>query len=318
MLKRTLSVLFALIFVMLVALPAVAATASRESGDGKLSDTPHRYAVKPGTTEWNTLTLDERTAATDVSKAEAVKMTTPALLSTVLEYPFIIDMFAYDSPDEGISVLRSCFPPLDVLLQRKDITSTIDNYLSTSVSNDELNVLTAEVLKRYATAFAAVSPDYLVDPDTGKPCKILKTPKGSNVIAIYGLTWSDHGITRSEAFSISRAYLETYPGITWISDPNPEYNCHAYAWHSTSSVYWIQNPTPYIYDDSYVESRGDIGAIITYSNSGSSNYSHSGIVFVPGVITSKWGEYAVFRHSITSCPYYRNGVSFKFWKLNSN
>ena len=61
------------------------------------------------------------------------------------------------------------------------------------------------------------------------------------------------------------------------------YNCHSYAWYSTSSsnTYWMNDPSAYMTDGSYTKRTGNItvnsiGDRIYYSTSGS---EHSGKVY---------------------------------------
>ncbi|MFR2028108.1 MAG: hypothetical protein ACLUI2_04160 [Christensenellales bacterium] len=257
-------------------------------------------------------------------------MTTPALLTTVLNYPFLVDMYALGvSPSggfadngifaisNGIECVAELFPPLKELINRNDAVRAIDNWLELFDDADDLKRGCAVDIKQSILFLSNVSPAHLVDPGSGKPVDLLQTPRGSTVYGIRGMTWANHGTTHEYARMLSQWYADNL-GVTMISPPNPEYNCHAYAWHSTSpsSIHWINDPSPYIRDGSYFSvSTPSIGMIITYQDSASGNYSHSGIITGSGgIVTSKWGCLGVFRHEIANCPYTATASTVRYWR----
>ena len=154
-------------------------------------------------------------------------------------------------------------------------------------------------------------------PASESPLTCSKRQEAQPSTGIRGLTWANHRTTYEYARKTSQWYADTL-GVTMISPPNPEYNCHAYAWHSTSpsSIHWINDPSPYIRDGSYFSvSTPSIGMIITYQDSASGNYSHSGIMTGSGgIVTSKWGYLGVFRHEIANCPYTVTASTVRYWR----
>ena len=70
--------------------------------DMLLSNEPHVYEIVPGTSEWNELTPDERLASCNVTVDEVSNMTTEALAETVLDYPYLIDIYAFNTLEQGI------------------------------------------------------------------------------------------------------------------------------------------------------------------------------------------------------------------------
>lgn len=84
-------------------------------------DTAYEYPIVPGTPEWNELdSLDEKIAACHVDENLLASMTTPALLETVLNYPLLINMYAYSYPKMGIDSISQYFNGLDLLFERDD------------------------------------------------------------------------------------------------------------------------------------------------------------------------------------------------------
>lgn len=328
MAKRIVTTLIALALVFTALLPVGALSVV------PMNDTPHEYSVLPGTDAWIEMSPEERRTATYVDQAEAENMTTRALLITTLGYPFLIDMYCigYSSDcflpgntasalSNGIEIVAETFPPLKELLQRTDAVAEIDSLLEVidedTFRNGRMKALD---LRQYIMSASAASPSYLVNPG-GKPVTILKTPNGSNVYGIRDFTWNDHDIpSYSAALSMCEEALDEFPGSTLVANPAPDFNCHAYAWHSQTSIYWINDPSPYIRDGSYVRCyNAQVGSKITYQMSGDSSYEHSGrITGTGGIVTSKWGALGVFRHSIQSCPYYSYANVIRYWKRSTN
>lgn len=92
----------------------------------QMIDEPHVYELLPGMAEWKFASLSKRRAACYISREEAEHMTTDALLETVLNYPFMVDMYAFNSLEYGVKVVCQRFPALDVLLRRQDVEASID------------------------------------------------------------------------------------------------------------------------------------------------------------------------------------------------
>ena len=98
-----------------------------------LSDEAHVYDVVPGSSEWNELEPEERYEACAVSESEVQGMTTRALVETVLNYPYLINIYAYDSLSLGIEEVSEYFPGVQELLNRSDATEALEEYLASKV-----------------------------------------------------------------------------------------------------------------------------------------------------------------------------------------
>ena len=108
MIKRLLSILLAFCFIVLI---SGACSEKTYPQKGDKTDVSHVYSVLPGTDEWLDLgSLEARREACYVSVEEADSMTTRALAQTVLDYPFIVDMYAFDSLAEGVETVSIRFP----------------------------------------------------------------------------------------------------------------------------------------------------------------------------------------------------------------
>lgn len=140
----------------------------------------------------------------------------------------------------------------------------------------------------------------------------VKTPRGSSVSVIVR-TGTDTAYTNRAA--IKRSIESNYPGSSVVGNATIKYNCHAYAWAGSTSV-WMNNPSKYWTDGSYSLKSSNkptaTGQKVYYPGSGR---EHSGnVIRLSGnQIRSKWGEQSVVEHSVGNCPYYFIPLSVKFY-----
>lgn len=285
---------------MLLATLCVSPALAANSAQGQSVDTPYEYPVLPGTPAWNELdSLEEKIAVCHVNEELLASMTTAALLETVLNYPLLVNIYAFSSIEMGIESVSQYFPGLPLLLAREDAMECLSSYseaapLSENDTETVVRQTSASVLARYMSE-SNISP-------------LISTPGGTPIESYYNLTWSDWGMTRAQAQANHDALAARYPKATEVSGINPAYNCHSYAWYSTSTSnkYWIDNPDPYMADGSYTK-KSSPSANDKACWSGSPYPVHSAIVrSVSGrTITyiSKWGFNGVFIHSANDCPY---------------
>lgn len=281
-------------------------------------DEKHDFTVVPGTQAWNNMSPDERVEVCSVSSEEMENMSTSALISTILEYPYIINIFAYDSPQEGIDSLKDIFSGIEILAERDDALDELNIYLY-QLENNESGV-DELVLKTIIDYIDYKNGSLRTNAGLTRATKAtVYTPNGTAVEAYYDSTWRDAGCSESYAVEISNRYLELYPSAQIVRTPSPKYNCHSYAWHSTSAgnLYWIDDPTAYMSDGSYQASYAKKNNKITYRDNSTYKITHSGIVNSTenGVyVFSKWSNWAVFYHQEDDCPYAANGgITIQYW-----
>lgn len=98
-------------------------------GSGGRVDQPYRYPVVPGTEEWRALPdLRAKIAACEVDRELMESMTTPALLQTVLDYPLLVNIGAFNTTEIGIAAVSSYFPGIEILAGREDALEVIRGY----------------------------------------------------------------------------------------------------------------------------------------------------------------------------------------------
>ncbi len=141
----------------------------------------------------------------------------------------------------------------------------------------------------------------------------LFTPNGSEITDCWTTTAS---FSSSEKKKIKNSINSFYPNAVIVGDPDPQYNCHFYAWMGpsftpkewlgligdghTEDVFWT--------DGSYTETTAVAGAIVSYQMD-----DHSAIVYNSNYFVSKWGQSCVVRHLPADCPYIAN--SYKYYEL---
>ena len=132
----------------------------------------------------------------------------------------------------------------------------------------------------------------------------VKTPNGTRVSTTQS---SSEPFTQSEINDMNRYADSQYPTATRYRSASGKYNCHSYAFYSTSTSnnHWMPNPSAYWNDGSYHETSMISGGRKLEFFSGNSPEHSAIVVSAYGAVTleSKWGPYGVYRHTTRNCPY---------------
>lgn len=303
--KKRIFCLILAILMILLSTAAFATEAIPETGKHTLSE-PYEYRIVPGMEEWAEYdTLERKINACHVPDQLLESMTTEALVDTVLNYPLLINMFAFNTLDAGVRSVASYFGGIEELLARDD---AVDKLRAYSASVDE-QIRATDVKRICADALLR----YIAENDMNSvqaSVTSVRTPAGSSVSAVKDATWAYWGASEEETEALSQSYLSVFTSARIISGVNPAYNCHSYAWYSqsTSNRYWINDPTRYMTDGSYSEGTVSVGSKVFY-DSDDSSWWHSAVVSSlptsgnPTVVVSKWGMCALYSHNINDCPY---------------
>lgn len=298
-----------------------------------LNEQSYEFPVTPESKQqWSEMENGaERVSLLQIPKLKLKTMSDSALIKTVLNYPLSIDLYVCDTFNEGFAALKEEFNGLDELSRRiKERPFDIQQLLikEDKMINEKVKILSTDdfqmfYAKRVLSLLISESTNTVMQemPEIMKiTTATVKTPKGSSVPAYKSLTWADHGMTEAEGKAAHKAALKQYPNMTAISGPSSKYNCHSYAWYSTSTnnIYWIDNPSKYWTDGSYAENRNYVvGYKITYIKNGS--ITHSGIIssvvdrHLNGV-KSKWGCLGVYNHPYFDVPTSYGNIYAKYIK----
>ncbi|WP_309479775.1 hypothetical protein [Brevibacillus agri] len=320
--------------VFLLAISLVAPASAEKVGG-------YEYPVKPGTTEWKALESKmERQKVSQIPEDVLEQLSTEELVETVLDYPFLIDMYAYDSFEQGFSAVSSNFNGLKELLKREDAASKLlEKYKVTKeskgvkkASSDEmLDLKNLEIILEQSEIKEKLSPNEVeeVEELTEEPKRAaaaiyVKTPKGTKVEVLQ----LGERLSSAEIKALDREVERAYPRTTLLRSATTNYNCHSYAWYSTSSSnkYWMNDPGAYMIDGSYKKRSSASGdSKIYYDVRGN---EHTGIVTTvysgppaPGKdqasmikVKSKWGQLGLVEHMADDCPYYTSDSDLEFYK----
>lgn len=298
------------------------------------------YPINQTEKEWKDLDNHNEMIKACIVPDEVLSiMKTDELIELLYDYPLLIDMYSYDSLEEGVMHLAEECNILAELCKRKDFSVELlkerlehksvnsyeefkeKNLIDSLVDSNEV----AKVENKFDTilngntiiALAASSPNLkeIIRVDTlsiGNG----KTTKGT-VFKYAGKTWASEQ---------NAEYRKTYPLATFVSSADNRYNCHSYAWYkqSTANKYWIFNPDDYIKSGLYNEVvNAKSGYKIEYikdkndNNRKNEKIIHSGIVTKTNSLTveSKWGTGPLMRHKAGYCPYiYTSNMGYRYYQ----
>lgn len=101
-------------------------------------DTPYEYPILPGTQEWLDLgDVFARRKACQIPDEILHNMTTDALFQTVLDYPFLSTIYAFDTIEMGYEANKRQFNGLQELETRPDFLAVLSQYCLESYSLEE-------------------------------------------------------------------------------------------------------------------------------------------------------------------------------------
>ena len=249
--KKTFAFILAVVLLLptLAVLPlSVAALSITLENDVHDIDEPYSYPVARGTEEWIMLQNHaKRVAACQIPESILSRLTTEALLETVLNYPLLVDMFLWSSIDEGVNSLRRAFNGMDELLNRSDLEDVLSERSLSSLHANlyaENRDLDTSVVKTFALGViegninGAASSNAGISDD-GTPVTIY-TPAGTAITAIRDATYtlvSDYiGNIANHIAEFEEEIAQAYPNIVKVSNADPSYNCHSYAWYGEGNV----------------------------------------------------------------------------------
>jgi hypothetical protein len=151
--------LIAIILILALSMITISSAATGISDtptDGASIDEPYDYPIKPGTDEWWALpqTLEAKIAASQVPEDLLPALTTRALVETVLDYPLLVNMAAFDSLEAGFGSVLSYFNGLQELVTRSDAVEHLEAVIAETeatgiLGTDEIPIENHGQLTRY-------------------------------------------------------------------------------------------------------------------------------------------------------------------------
>jgi len=109
------------------------------------------YPIKPGTDKWKTLSGHPgMVEVCQIPTSVLRRLSTDGLIETVLTYPLIYDVWAYNTPQEGISAVISQFNGLQELLIRHDSgAKLLAKYTSMDIESIRKDLSNLELVDYY-------------------------------------------------------------------------------------------------------------------------------------------------------------------------
>ena len=229
------------------------------------------------------------------------------LIDILKEYPLMVSCRAFDTPEEGLSHLARVYSPFRVLESRPEGRVLLER-MCRSTDRSAFNRANGEV---DPFRFLVMQVNERSRHSDRAASITVRTPKGSAVV----------GLKRGEELSaerkavINKGMAQAFPSAKRIGEPTTRYNCHSYALYSasTDNEVWINDPSPYYQDGSYVRAKGRDSADVVYYQKSDGTPSHSGLRIGQGMVRSKWGEAGLYEHGRLNCPYATDGQKISFW-----
>jgi len=283
------------------------------------------YPVKPKTEEWKKLkTRMEKIDLCQIPELTLNNMTTKALVESVMNYPLLVDMVLRDTHQEGFNTVYRVFNGLQELTKRSDAVYELEQYQNKidSLKTEDYIIIFQRSCVKILLECINLDINNSINSSVVYPSftySSVSTPRGTTVPTYYNASWADHGITLAGAVAEQERSLDIYTSATVVSPVSPAYNCHSYAWYSTSSanLHWMDNPSAYMSDGSYISSTCINGNRVSYGAG-----DHSAIVIDAASLTirvrSKWGPIGVFEHDLLDCPYTDESYNISYWIRNLN
>lgn len=108
-----------------------------KSKNKSLNNQPYLYPVKPGSDEWNVRVENEGPVALCQIPSEILdNLATEALVRTCLSFPLRGDILAFNSPKEGLEMMKERFNGLREMYNRDDSKSVLVSVFSELNSNN--------------------------------------------------------------------------------------------------------------------------------------------------------------------------------------
>ena len=144
------------------------------------------------------------------------------------------------------------------------------------------------------------------------------------IILVYVWQSSDGDFSTTAKQELADEVAVAYPNATRLRHATIKYNCHSYAWYSTSAsnIRWMPYPGAFITDGSYPEltkMTTSVGSRIVYYDTVDGSYgtpTHTAVIYSykdypksrrTFVVESKWGSYGLYRHDSYDSPYSYDG-----------
>jgi hypothetical protein len=277
------------------------------------STTVFEYAISTSDIEWKSLsTKYEMVEALRIPESTLNLMSTQELVDAVIKYPLLVNLHLYDNFEIALQEFEKECDAFLELLTRVDAKDRLLEYRATL----EIESFELESVKILLSSDNFIRTINYKAQNTS-PLLLLTYP-------IYGTIYTPNGtaVAVVELEEYSQSYLDyldnlvitTYPQATFVSSSTRKYNCHSYAWYSssTSNTWWMDDPSAYMTDGSYTRVYSALSASKVHFPIGNHSmriydaYSNS---LRYATVISKWGAGPVMIHNPFYSPYTTTGYT---------
>lgn len=313
---------------------------------------PYTYPFTYENEEWSQVSAAERHLRCQIPDDVLREMDTYALLWTVAEYPFLVDLSLTDTIDESYHTLWYMFNGIREIERRPDTLPVLKEMLDNPPwpKGDQIGMETIYVYLCQTSPYSTIGfdetqclhetfPDvvffhrnlctceqrqlYTTEAVPNPPTTYDGTPLIYGEDAIYHQT--QQTVDRNNIIAQVNEMIQNYDLVQVSAYRYDEYfNCHSYAWYSQAkNEWWIQNTGAQKYmNDSHVQKVNGSASPsdrVTYEKLFSANPTHSGIIVLDKngnqKVRSKWGMLGVYDHDINSVPS-AYGRAHAFYRIN--
>lgn len=324
-----------------------------------LINEPYEYPVMPGTSEWAEFqSFSEMIEACQIPDSKVQSMTTEALVQSILNHPLWGIYFSYE-PNSVYDIYKGMINALTELESREDAATTLlAAYVNADVMTTSEESETVDWVNTHRFVYCEILLDQpvfyndltqtelsiLENANNQKQMRmppselphftvngindVIKTPNGSDVDVIR----PTRELSDKDLQDFTDVYADYFPNARLISTPTIMYNCHSYAYYSTNQYtnkYWINDPSPYFDDYSFVRVNPQNGTIpaanlrVLFKVNSNLSTWHSVVIVgrYSGTITSgqnynltrcqsKWGPAGLYEHALNYHPWDEGNMYF--------
>lgn len=271
------------------------------------------YKLTQNNDEWKELnTHDKMVEKCRVPQMILKSMSTNELVDSVLKYPLLYDVYAFNNVVDAIENLKNNSDAFRELITRDDASEYLIKRMN-RVSDSKLieNRLMIRTIKLLLKEENISKSGYnIMGTLNTYSTTTVYTPNGSAVTVIIAA----QDFSSAEKQDINDYFISTYPLATYVSTSTKNYNCHSYAWYSssTSNQYWMDDPSRYMSDGSYSKVSTPMRASHMYYATGNHSakiYDVVSNVISKATVISKWGQGPVMIHKANYSPYNTSNLS---------
>ena len=279
----------------------------------------YKYAITVESDDWFDYSVLEKNKMLEIDNQTTSEMSDEELVRAIADYPYLIDIYVCDTMDEGLKQFGETCNAFCVLMKRQSGAEAFIKYSKIIINEMKEKPRSDGRTEFVSIALSDISKQLEKSIETVMTCYTsLSAPTTPNGSSVSYITPSENHTTAYHA-TLDNEVVSTY-GVTLVRNGSCKYNCHSYAWHSTSSgnIYWINNPSVYMTDGSYkrkysgsvsssIYSLGlSVNDRIYYASNTHSAYfidnPLNGAPLATLKAKSKWGQLGVFEHTVTNVP----------------